>query len=159
VLFLNRGGGDGKFQVITDRGGLYFRAAHKGRGLAAADLDDDGRPDLVISHVNAPPAVLRNVAAAKHRWLGVELKAPGHGCVAGARAVLEVGGRRQTLFAKGGGSYLSASDRRLLFGLGKDGVPGRLTVHWPGGSPRVEHWDGLEPDRYHTLTQGKGTAE
>jgi hypothetical protein len=47
-------------------------------------------------------------------------------------------------------------DPRLLFGLGKETATGRLTVYWPSGEPRLEHWDDLPINSYHTLIQGKG---
>src|SRR5262249_55662512 len=152
VLFLN--GGSGRFSDITPRGGSYFRAEHKGRGLAVGDLDNDGRPDLVISHVNEPVAILRNVAPPDHGWLGGELRGAGRRDTVGARLTLQVGQRRLTRFARGGGSYLSSGDRRHLFGLGQAKTVGRLTVEWPSGEPRVQHFDGLSPGRYWRITQG-----
>jgi hypothetical protein len=56
---------------------------------------------------------------------------------------------------KGGGSYLSASDRRIIFGLGKSDKIGRLTVTWPSGQPRTQTWENLAIDRYHRLVQGE----
>src|SRR5262249_45890536 len=152
VLFRNEGGG--KFKVITGRGGPYFRQHHPGRGLAVGDLDNDGRPDLVVSHVNEPVAILRNVAGGdgpRNHWLGVELAGKAHRDVVGARLILEVDGQRLTQFAKGGGSYLSARDPRHLFGLGQATRVGRLTVEWPSG--HADHWDGkdLAVDRYWRL--------
>ena len=82
--------------------------------------------------------------------LGVELAGKDHACVAGAKAVLEVGGQKLVRFVKGGGSYASSGDRRLVFGLGK-GRPGRLTVTWPGG--REQTFDGLAAGRYHRIVQ------
>jgi hypothetical protein len=151
VLLRNEGGG--RFADITDRGGPYFRTGHLGRGLAVGDLDNDGRPDLVISHVNAPAVLLRNEAPRGHHWLGVELVGRGHRDVVGAKVVLEAGGRRQTRFSTGGGSYLSSGDRRLLFGLGKAARVDRLTVVWPSG--RTQRFDGrrLAVDRYHRLVE------
>src|SRR5262249_54420138 len=153
VLFRNRG--DGRFEDITPRGGAYCRAEHRGRGLAGGDLDNDGRPDVVIRHVHEPGALLRNQAPGDHQWLGIELARPGHADVVGATLTLEVGGRRLTRFAKGGGSYLSSEDRRHLFGLGAQAAVGRLTVDWPSGEPRTQHWDGLAVDRYYRLEQGR----
>jgi hypothetical protein len=152
VLFRNRG--DSRFDDLTARGGAYFLSEHRGRGLAVGDLDNDGRPDLVISHVNEPVVLLRNQAAEDNHWLGIELARPGHVDVVGARLILEVGGRNLTRFAKGGGSYLSSGDRRHLFGLGTARTVGRLTVQWPAGEPRTQQWEGLGVDRYYRLTQG-----
>jgi hypothetical protein len=153
VLLRNQG--QGRYVNVSDRGGPYFRGRHVGRGLAVGDLDNDGRPDLVISHVNEPVVLLRNVADPAPHWLGIELAGREHRDVVGARVTLDVEGRRLTRFATGGGSYLSSGDRRLRFGLGTSGRPGRLTVEWPSGEPRVQHWDDLAADRYWKLVQGE----
>jgi hypothetical protein len=154
-LFRNEGRSgtaDVSFTDADELGGDYFRTTHRSRGLAIGDLDNDGRPDLVISHVNEPVTVLRNVADGYTHWLGLRLNGPGHRDVVGAKVTLEVGGRTLTRFAKAGGSYLSSGDRRLLFGLGAATTAGRLTVSWPWG--KEDHWDGLAIDRYWTLTSG-----
>ena len=145
--------GNGRFGDVGARGGPYFAAAHAGRGAAAGDLDNDGRVDLVVSHLNEPAAVLRNESAPDAHWLGVELVGKDHADVVGAKVVLETAGGRQTRFAKGGGSYASSGDRRHLFGLGPSAAAVRVTVTWP--DRRVQHWDGLVPDRYHRLAQGR----
>jgi enediyne biosynthesis protein E4 len=151
VLLRNRGGG--QFDDVTPRGGDYFRAAHLGRGLAAGDLDNDGRIDLVVSHLNHPVAVLRNETPPGHHWLGVELVGRDHRDVVGAKVVLEAGGRKQTMFARGGGSYLSSGDRRLLFGLGAADRVDRLTVVWPSGRTQQREGAQLAADRYHRIVE------
>jgi RNA polymerase sigma factor (sigma-70 family) len=156
VLLRNQGGG--RFEDISRRGGSYFQAAHRGRGLAVGDLNNDGRPDLIFSNVNEPVTILRNVADPGHHWLGVHLMGKQHADVTGARVTLEVGGLARTRCVKAGGSYLSSGDRRLLFGLGKADRVGRLTVEWPSGTPRREHWDNLPLGRYHRLAQGSGKS-
>jgi hypothetical protein len=153
VLLRNQGG---KFKAITARGGPYFRQEHLARGVALGDLDNDGKIDLVISHMNEPVAVLRNIAPGGNHWLGVGLERARHADVVGARVVLEADGRKQTRFARGGGSYASSSDRRLLFGLGKADRIDRVTVVWPDG--RRQEWAGLGVDRYHVLVQGEKEA-
>jgi hypothetical protein len=147
----------GKFQVITPQGGPYFQTPHRGRGVAPGDLDNDGRTDLVISHVGEPVAVLRNVAQNDNRWLGVELVGKGKRDVVGARLTLEVGDQKLTKFAKGGGSYASSPDRRHLFGLGTQGEVGALTVSWPRG--QAQTWKGLAPGRSWRLTEGEHMPE
>jgi hypothetical protein len=152
VILRNNGGGN--FEPITPRGGPYFQEKHNGRGAAFGDLDNDGRTDVVVSHLNEPVVLLRNEAATNNHWLGVALAGRNNRDVVGARLTLEVGGRLLSRFAHGGGSYLSSGDRRHLFGLGEANQVGRLTVSWPGG--RQEHWDGLAVDRYWRLVEGTG---
>jgi enediyne biosynthesis protein E4 len=146
--------GEGRFRAITPQGGPYFQQDHNGRGVAFGDLDNDGRTDLVISHVNEPVVVLRNEIQTRNHWLGIALAGKKNRDVVGAKLTLEVGGRRLTRFAQGGGSYLSSSDRRHVFGLGEADRVGRLTVVWPWG--KEEHWDGLAIDRYWRLEEGQG---
>jgi hypothetical protein len=161
VLLLNRQGGEGAagrtFHEATRRLGAYGLAEHLARGLALGDLDNDGRVGAVISHVNEPVTLLRGEPPADTGWLGVQLAGKGHADVVGARAVLEVAGRKLTRFAKGGGSYASSGDHRLFFGLGRAKEVGRLTVVWPDRSR--EHFDGLAPGHYYRITQGAGRAE
>ncbi len=156
VLFRNQG--EGKFQDVSARGGPYFTTPHVGRGAVLADFDNDGRIDLAISHINEPVTILRNEAdVAGNHWLGVALEGAGHRDVVGARIELEAGGRRQTRFAKGGGSYLSSSDRRHVFGLGPVGRVERLRVVWPSG--REQEWQDVSPDRYWRVTEGQSELE
>jgi len=155
MLLKNKGG---KFEEATPRGGPYFAAKHRGRGVAVGDLDNDGFPDLVVSHVNEPVTVLRNLADAGHHWLGVELAAPDKRDVVGAQLTLAAGGKKLTRFAKGGGSYLSSNDARRLFGLAQSANIDELRVDWPTGGQRTETWRNLAVDRYHRLEQGTGEA-
>jgi hypothetical protein len=152
VLLRNLGGA--RFKPITNQGGPYFLREHNGRGVAFGDLDNDGKIDMVVSHMNEPVVLLHNEAPPRGHWLGVELAGKGHRDVVGAKLTLEAGGQKWTRFAQGGGSYLSSSDRRHVFGLGAADRVGRLTVVWPGG--KEEHWDGLAVDKYHRLAEGSG---
>jgi len=139
------------FQDISKRAGPFFQEPRVGRGVAVGDLDNDGRPDLVFSHTNGPVILLTNEAPAA-KWLGVKLVGRDNRDVVGSTVVLQTDGRKLTRFAKGGGSYLSSPDRRILFGLGETGKPGRLTVRWAWG--REESFDGLEPGAYWELREG-----
>jgi RNA polymerase sigma factor (sigma-70 family) len=149
---LARNEGKGKFRDITRHGGSYFNANHVGRGAVLADFDNDGCIDLAIVHLNEPIALLRNEAGtAGNHWLGVELVGKNHRDVVGARIVLESGGRTQTCFARGGGSYLSCSDRRHVFGLGQAERIENLIVIWPSG--KQQRFGNLVVDHYYRLME------
>ena len=154
MLFRNLGG---RFEPIHRQIGSYGDRKTLARGVGFGDLDNDGRVDLVISHVNEPASILRGIGGVGHHWLGVQLVGANHADVVGARAELRVGERTLTRFAKGGGSYLSSGDRRLVFGLAEQTEPGRLTITWPNGAQ--QHFDGLAVDRYYRIVQGRPHAE
>jgi hypothetical protein len=154
---LLRNVGSGQYVDISAQGGGYFHSLHMGRGLAAVDLNNRGRLDLVISNLNEAVVVLQNQADGGFHWLGIELTGKERRDVAGARIVVRAGEQSWTRFAKGGGSYLSSSDRRHLFGLGKTDHIDTITVYWPFGP--AEHWDALAVDRYWRLTEGRPEAE
>jgi hypothetical protein len=143
------------FRDISPQGGVFFQTPAIGRGLAVGDLDNDGWPDLVVSNTNSGVVLLRNETAADRpaNWLGVKLVGRDHRDVVGSTVILEADGRRQTRFAKGGGSYLSAGDPRLLFGLGPSKAVARVTVKWSWGTTQT--WDGLQPNQYWELHEGE----
>jgi hypothetical protein len=160
VLVLNQGaanGGHVRFGDATSRAGTYFLANHQGRGLAIGDLDNDGRPDLVVSHVNEPLTLLRNVGEPSRHWIGLSLGTKDHRDVVGARVRVETAGSVRTRIVKSGGSYLSSSDRRTLVGLGDSNLPVRVRVVWPSGQEQA--WDNLAADRYWKLTAGEAAAQ
>ena len=101
------------------------------------DLDNDGRMDLVIGDLEGPPLILRNISPAGN-WLRVKLVGK-HACRDGQGALVTcfAGGRSQIKLATTGGSYFSASDPRVHFGLGQAQQVERLTVRWPGGGTQT----------------------
>jgi hypothetical protein len=147
----------GRFKPATNRGGTYFHAPHNARGLAIGDLDNDGKLDLVISHHNEPVAVLRNVAPTTNRWVGIGLSPANNRDAVGTRVVLESAGGRQSKFVKGGGSYASTNDPRMLFGLGADEKVTRMTVYWPSGAS--QEFADLAAGAYWRITEGELTAK
>jgi hypothetical protein len=159
VLLQNRQHPERRFFMdISDRGGPFFRAPERGRGLAIGDLDNDGWPDFVVSHTNSPVALLRNEVGktSKNRWVGVKLVGKDNRDMVGSTVILEGSQRTLTKFTKGGGSYLSASDPRLLFGLGESNEIKKLTVKWSWS--KSETFSGLEPGSYWELREGTGQA-
>jgi enediyne biosynthesis protein E4 len=148
ILLMNTGG---KFKESSARLGDYYNSPRMGRGLGVGDLDNDGRTDLLLNHMNQPATLLRGIGGENRHWLGVELVGKEHACVVGARVVLETQDERQTRFAKSGGSYCSSGDRRFLFGLGDKDGPAKVTVYWPTGSEQT--FENLATGQYHRLVQ------
>jgi enediyne biosynthesis protein E4 len=147
------------FRDIAAQGGEFFQQPALGRGLAAGDLDNDGWPDLVVSHNDSPVVLLRNEASwampvSAGHWLGIRLIGRERRDVVGSTVIVETDEGRLTRFAKGGGSYLSASDQRILFGLGTSERVRRVTVRWSWG--QTQTWENLEPNRYWDLREDQG---
>jgi hypothetical protein len=160
LLFRNPGGG--RFENVTDRAGAVFRASEVSRGAAFGDVDNDGDTDVVISNIHTPARLLINQAAAGRHWIGLRLiggvRGPGPSVVEGrdllgARVeVTRADGVILHRRARADGSYASASDPRVLAGLGDATGVARLRITWPDGSTE-ERTD--EPiDRWTTIRQG-----
>lgn len=146
----------GRFRVVTTQGGSYCLQPHNARGAAFGDLDNDGRIDVVISHLNEPVVVLKNVHSSSGRhWVGLHLHGRRHSDIVGTRVVLETTGGKQTAFVKGGGSYASTNDPRLHFGLGAEAAIRRLTIYWSSGL--VQEIKGVEADAYWSINEGENT--
>lgn len=154
LVFYNRGGGD--FVDITESAGGELTALEVSRGLAVGDVDNDGRSDILLTNNNGPARLLMNRTPGDNRWLGLRLLTAGgvRDALGAQVTVIMSDGRRLSRRAATDGSYVSASDPRVLVGLGPDADPVSVQVRWPGGDQ--EHWQGLETDRYHSLEAGTG---
>jgi hypothetical protein len=144
------GGADGRLTDVTAQAGPPFQPLHLGRGLAAGDLDNDGRVDALILAQNEPLVYLHNRTAGGHfLTIGLEGRASNRDGV-GARVTVTADGRRQVAQRCGGGSYQSAHDPRLHFGLGEATRIEAVEVRWPSG--RVDRFEDLAADAgYHLI--------
>lgn len=154
-LFLNLGGG--RFDEVTARGGEAFRLEEISRGAAFGDLDNDGDTDVAIGQDGGPVRVLLNAAGHQAHWVGLRLVGMGGRDMLGARVSI-VRGDGVTLWrrARSDGSYASASDPRVIAGLGTSGAPPTVRVQWPDGS--IEEWPRVPVDQYTTLVAGSGAS-
>ena len=138
--------------------GEPFQPLHLGRGLAVGDLDNDGQVDVIVQSQNETVAYLHNQTKGGGHWVTLKLEGVrSNRDGVGARVVLLAGGERRVDQRKGGGSYQSASDPRLHFGLGASDRIDRLEVRWPSGL--VESYTGLAGDRAYLLREGAGAAK
>jgi tetratricopeptide (TPR) repeat protein len=150
------GGGDGRLTDVSRQAGPPFQSLHLGRGLAAGDLDNDGRVDALVVAQNEPLIYLHNQTRAGHFVvLRLEGTTSNRDAV-GARVTLAAGGRRLVAQRIGGGSYQSASDPRLHFGLAGATRVETLEVRWPSG--RVDRYRDLAADAAYHLREGNPRA-
>ncbi len=149
---------NGKFEDVTGEAGIAMNERHAARGLAAGDLDNDGRLDLVLNNMNEKPSLLRNVSEGSGHWLKVRTvgtKSNRDGI--GAKVSVLVGKLVLVDEVRSGGSYLSQSSLRLHFGLGPARRADDLTVRWPSGL--VEDFKAIQADRCVLLKEGSGVAQ
>jgi hypothetical protein len=129
--------GEGRYVDASDRAGPGFALSRSSRGVAAGDYDNDGDLDLLITALDASPALLRNDSSGGS-WLTVVCAVPpGSGPVIGTRVTLEADGRMLIREVASSGSFLSVHDPRLHFGLGRTERVERVEVRWPDGSVDV----------------------
>ena len=157
-LQLMAGGHGGHLKDVSDRAGEPFRPLHLGRGLAVGDLDNDGRIDAVVVNQNEPLVYLHNQTDRPGHFIRFSLEGTrSNRDAVGTRVTLRCGGRRQTAERIGGGSYQSASDPRLHFGLGDLRQVESVDVRWPSG--QLDHYERLDADREYRLREGAKPLE
>jgi tetratricopeptide (TPR) repeat protein len=153
---LLRGVAPGRLVDVSDRAGAAWGVPRLGRALVAGDLDDDGRPDVLIQSLNAPLAFLRNRTADAGHAITFRLEGTASGRDAvGATVTIRAGGRSRSAQRFGGGSYQSSGDPRLHFGLGDATRVESVEVRWPSG--RVDRLPGLAAGSIYHLREGEST--
>ena len=145
-----------RFELVPAVKGSGLAVVTSARGAAFGDLFNDGRIDVVLNPIDGPAVLLRNVDANRHHWVELNLiggpKSPRDATC--ATVYLDANGMRMRQDVMASGSYISANDRRLHFGLGDAEKPGTAEIHWPSGA--IEKIILPAPDRIYTIAEGKG---
>jgi len=155
-LFRNMG--RGHFQEVTKTAGAAFAAPRVGRGAAYADINNDGRLDLLLGTNGGPAYLFENEAGGsgppnqslRLKLVGTRSNRDGIGAV----VKLVAGGETQTQMLRSGSSYLSASELALTFGLGQRERAEAVEIRWPSG--QVDRLSDIPAGQTITVTEGQG---
>jgi hypothetical protein len=129
-VFRNSGN---KFTEIGEAAGLRSVDRLAARGAVAADFDNDGGVDVVITQIDGPALLLRN-ASRRADWLSIRLEGrKSNRSAIGARVRVKAKESVQWSSVRSGGSYISQNDLRLHFGLGSASTVDEIEVIWPSG--------------------------
>ena len=156
--FVHHNNRDGTFTEVGAQLGAPFAEKRTGRGAAFGDIDNDGDTDVIINNLDGPPQLLRNDGGNTNnsvliKTIGVKSNRDG----IGARVKIVSGDLTQIGEVYSGGSYLSQSDLRLDFGLGKRTKIDLVEVHWPGGN--VDKITDTGVNKILTIKEGQGIVE
>ena len=148
---------NGKFVELSKSSGDGFSTPYAGRGVAFADFDNDGNPDLVVANNNDPPLLLHNSGAGGQHFITLRLVGvKSNRDAMGARVTLRAGPLRAIREVAGGGSYLSQSDLRLHFGLGERTIVDSIDIAWPSGSKQIIR--NLAADQFYKIEEEEDRA-
>lgn len=136
-MMLVRNTGKG-FVDVSGISSEIFQEAWVGRGMAIGDINDDGRVDAVVSTNGGPAHLLINMTQTANHWITLRLighKSNRDGIGARVKVVTSAGNQWGMITTSSG--YLSASDRRLHFGLGNQAHIERIEIRWPSGIQQI----------------------
>lgn len=151
-LFRNLG--NGKFQETGNAAGPALQLSEVSRGAAFGDIDNDGDVDVVMTNNKGPARLFLNRVGSRQHWLEVLLS---RDIAQGARVgLVRKDGKTIWRRSRTDGSYLSANDARVHFGLGHDPHVETVIVHWPSG--RKEVWKNIRSDQIIELARGSGNV-
>jgi Flp pilus assembly protein TadD/peroxiredoxin len=143
---------DGTFSEVSGTAGLDF--PDDSRSFVLADLDHDGRLEVVLKNRNAPQLrILRNAMKGLGHSIAFRLRGKKSNRDAiGATVTVEADGHRQTRYLQAGSGFLAQHTKELFFGVGKIEGTVRATIRWPSG--RTQVFEHLPVDRRIEIEEG-----
>jgi hypothetical protein len=132
-----------------------------GRGCAFADINGDGKPDVVLTANGGPARLLRNDGQTGNNWIRLVLQGDGvnsNRSAIGAQVTLVAGGLKRQQQVTSARGYLSQSELPLTFGLGKATKVDRVIIQWPGKNGGRKELTNLAINKTHVIKQNRGKA-
>lgn len=145
----------GRFKDVSAHAGPAFQTARAARGVAFGDLNNDGWIDAVMNCNNEPPVILENQRVGNNNWLIVNTigTSSNRDGIGADLYLVSASGLKQDAMVSTAGSYLSASDKRVHFGLGHDQSARLLEIRWPSG--KTQRFENVPANRALTATEPK----
>jgi len=145
---------DSTFANITANAGSVLSDLHSSRGLALGDLFNDGHEEALVNNMNERPSLYYNTAPVGN-WISLQLVGvKSNRAALGAALTLVQGGEKHQKEVRSGDGYISQSDLRLHFGLGKASKAEKIVIRWPSGL--VETLSDLAANQYYVVREGSG---
>lgn len=145
---------NGTFANITAQAGDVLSENHSGRGMALADLFDNGREEAVVNNMNERPSLYYNIAPAGN-FISLQLVGmKSNRAALGAVITLEQGTDKRVKEIRSGDGYISQSDLRVHLGLGQASKADRIVIRWPSGL--TETLTDLPANRFYVVREGSG---
>ena len=147
--------GNGNFEEVSNLCGPAILEPHSSRGLAFGDFDNDGNLDALVLNMGEPPSLLKNHNAGSNHWLVVKaIGTRSNRSAIGARISITADGHQQIREILSASSYISQSDLRQHFGLGRNTKVDSVEIRWPSG--HVEHLSNVSANQFITVREGQG---
>jgi hypothetical protein len=142
-----------RFRNVSGQSGPAFRTPIAARGAAFGDLNNDGLVDVVINCNNGHPLILRNQSDHLNHWLSLNLigTASNRDAIGSKVRLVTDSGEQQSAFVNTAGSYLSASDKRVHFGLGSSKKAQSIEITWPSGT--MQRLESVSGDQILTVRE------
>lgn len=154
-VLLNKNGK--RFTDVSANSGDYFNKKWLARSIAIGDIDNDGDPDAVITHLFDPPALLRNDSKSANK--GTKFQPIGTTSAResrGAKVRVKMTDRIVVSHVPAGTGFQAFHDRRVLTAVPANSSVDYVEVHWPGGS--IERWNTPAPTTHDTVVLIEGTG-
>jgi enediyne biosynthesis protein E4 len=145
---------DGTFANITSDAGSALSEPHSGRGMALGDLFNNGHQEALVNNMNERPSLYYSTAPIGN-WVSLQLiGVKSNRAALGAAVTLEQGNDRYEKEVRSGEGYISQSDLRVHFGLGKFLKAEKIVIRWPSGLE--ETLSDVPANHYYVVREGSG---
>jgi len=127
--------GHAHFSNAVEKGGAYFRTPVRARSSVVVDYDNDGKMDVVVGLMGDRPVLLHNRDRSGNHWITLSLRGTRSNPAGwGSQIEVKAGDSTYSQECRCPSGFLSQSDPRVHFGLGKASRIDQIRITWPSGT-------------------------